>query len=151
MVTRIPPFCVCSLVPFSSSSSLLLSPLPPQCSFCSFLFLAPCPSLLLPLPCSFPLLAPAASSKFGSHFINRQFGLNLMMKNKAHFTLPYTLITVYCVYITHLPLEAALLGKNVEFPLIENIFSEFFEKLKVSDYCRKSKSFRLQREILKFL
>ena len=38
-------------------------------------------------------------------------------------------------------------GKNVEFPLIENIFSEFFEKLKVSDYYRKSESFRLQREI----
>ena len=42
-------------------------------------------------------------------------------------------------------------GKNVEFPLIENIFSEFFEKLKVSDFNRKSESFRLQREIWKFL
>ena len=39
------------------------------------------------------------------------------------------------------------MGKNVEFPLIENIFSEFFKKLKVSDYYRKSESFRLQREI----
>ena len=35
------------------------------------------------------------------------------------------------------------LGKNVEFPLIENIFSDFFEKLKVSDYYRKSENFRL--------
>ena len=38
-------------------------------------------------------------------------------------------------------------GKNVEFPLMENIFSEFLEKLKVSEYYRKSESFRLQREI----
>ena len=36
-------------------------------------------------------------------------------------------------------------GKNVEFPLIENIFSECFKKLKVSDYYRKSKIFRVQR------
>ena len=33
------------------------------------------------------------------------------------------------------------MGKNVEFPLIENIFSEFYEKLKVSDFYRKSESF----------
>ena len=38
-------------------------------------------------------------------------------------------------------------GKNVVFPLFKNIFSEFFEKLKVSDYHRKSESFRLRREI----
>ena len=38
-------------------------------------------------------------------------------------------------------------GKNVEFPLIENIFSEFVKKLKVSDYYRKSEGFRLQTEI----
>ena len=37
------------------------------------------------------------------------------------------------------------IGKNVEFPIIENIFSEFFNKLKVSDYDRKSESFKLQR------
>ena len=79
----------------------------PLFSFCSFLLLAPCPSL--PSWPLLALLAPAASSKFGSHFINRQFGVNLMMKNKAHFTLPYQLITVYCVYITHSALQAALL------------------------------------------
>ena len=39
------------------------------------------------------------------------------------------------------------IGKNVEFLLIENIFSEFFKKLKVSDCHRKSEIFRLQREI----
>ena len=47
-------------------------------------------------------------------------------------------------------------GKDVEFPLIKNIFSELFEKLKISDYSgnlkvsdykEKSESFRLQREI----
>ena len=31
-------------------------------------------------------------------------------------------------------------GKNVEFHLIEYIFSEFFEKLKVSDLYRKSEN-----------
>ena len=34
-----------------------------------------------------------------------------------------------------------LSGKNVEFPPVENIFSEFFEKLKVSDFLRKSEKF----------
>ena len=33
------------------------------------------------------------------------------------------------------------IGKNVEFPRIENIFSEFFKKLKVSDYKEKSENF----------
>ena len=37
-------------------------------------------------------------------------------------------------------------GKNVEFPHKENIFSEFFKKLKVSDYYRKSESFRFQNK-----
>ena len=42
-------------------------------------------------------------------------------------------------------------GKNVDLPLIEYIFSEFFKKLKVLDYYRKSETFRLQRLIWKFL
>ena len=42
-------------------------------------------------------------------------------------------------------------GKNVKSPLKENIFSDFFNKMKVSDYLRKSESFRLQRKIWKFL
>ena len=33
--------------------------------------------------------------------------------------------------------------KNLEFPRVQNIISEFFEKLKVSDYYRKSESIRL--------
>ena len=36
--------------------------------------------------------------------------------------------------------KCGLWGKNVEFPLIENMFSEFFEKLKVSEFYRKSEN-----------
>ena len=35
-----------------------------------------------------------------------------------------------------------MFGKNVEFPLIENIFSELFEKLKVPDFYRRSEKGR---------
>ena len=64
----------------------------------------------------------------------------------SHFSVELWMVTTDITSLTE-TLIYPWTGKNVEFPLIENIFLDFFKKLKVSDIYRKSESFRLQREI----